>query len=135
MHQALNRVAIIDDDASVARALGRLLRSVGFAAVEFQSAEAFLSEACERRFCCLLVDIHLGGMSGLEIPHQLVARGDTTPVIFITAHDDAALPSKAIQYGGARFFRKTDSFEPLIEALRELGCVAQAGAQRPKPAR
>src|SRR5215469_6484295 len=98
-NQALNRVAIIDDDASVCRALGRLLRGMGLETVEYSSAEAFLSDRSSSSYCALLVDIQLGGISGLEIPQQLAARGDRTPVIFITAHDDPGLRDKAIKKG------------------------------------
>lgn len=129
VNKALHRVAIIDDDTSVCRALGRLLRGLDFEAVEYASAEAFLAESSRSNFyCCLLVDIQLSGMSGLEIPHRLAARGDHTPVIFITAHDDPALHDQAIERGGARFFRKTDPFERIIEAVRELGCTPQKGS-------
>jgi FixJ family two-component response regulator len=119
----LNRVAIIDDDASVCRALGRLLRSMDFEAIEYGSAEAFLADQSNAKFCCLLVDIQLTGMSGLDVPPHLAARGDRTPVIFITAHDDPGLRDKAIKKGGARFFRKTDPFQQIIEALCQLGCA------------
>lgn len=128
--QALNRVAIIDDDSSVCRALGRLLRGMDYEPVEYHSAEAFLADPSYGSYCCLLADIQLSGMSGLEIPHQLAARGDRTPVIFITAHDDPALRDKAIKQGGARFFRKTDSFELIIEALGQLGCRPVKGSGR-----
>lgn len=132
MLQALNRVAIIDDDAGVRRALGRLLRGMDFEAVEYQSAEAFLADPSNSTYCCLLVDIQLSGMSGLEVPHELAAKGDRTPVIFITAHDDPALREQAIKKGGARFFLKTDRFELIIEALRELGCAPIKGSRRSK---
>jgi FixJ family two-component response regulator len=128
----INRVAIIDDDVSVCRALARLLRSMDFEAVEYHSAEAFLAAHSNPGFCCLLVDIQLAGMSGLEVPQQLAAKGDRTPVIFITAHDDPGLRDKAIKKGGARFFRKTDPFELIVEALRQLGCSPDKKSPRPK---
>jgi len=130
--EALNRVAIIDDDVSVCRALGRLLRSMDFEAVEYHSAETFLAKHSNPGFCCLLVDIQLTGMSGLELPQHLAARGDRTPVIFITAHDDPGLREKAIKKGGARFFRKTDPFELIVEALRQLGCSTDRSEPGPK---
>jgi FixJ family two-component response regulator len=132
VNKALNRVAIIDDDASVCRALGRLLRGKDFETVEYHSAEEFLAAHSSSNYCCLLVDIQLSGMSGLELPHQLAAKGDRTPVIFITAHDDPALRDKAIKKGGARFFRKTESFELIIEALGQLGCESEQGSRRSK---
>jgi len=132
VNEALNRVAIIDDDVSVCRALGRLLRSMDFEAVEYHSAEAFLASHSNPGFCCLLVDIQLTGMSGLEVPQQLAAKGDRTPVIFITAHDDPGLRDKAIKKGGAYFFRKTDPFELIVEALRQLGCTSEKQSRRPQ---
>src|SRR5215472_6915974 len=90
-------VAIIDDDASVNRALGRLLRSEGFETTAFESAEDFLAEPLRDSFACLLVDIQLTGMSGLDLQRHLTAEGSRVPLIFITASDDPAYRAKAIQ--------------------------------------
>jgi len=129
VNESQHRVAIIDDDVSVCRALGRLLRSRDFQASEYHSAEEFLADLSSAKFCCLLVDIQLPGLSGLEIPQQLAARGDETPVIFVTAHDDPAIQDKAMRKGGAAFFRKTDPFEKIITAIREFGCTRQAAGR------
>lgn len=115
-----NYVAIIDDDASACRALGRLLRGTGFEPSGFDSAESFLADPRRERFSGLLVDIQLGGMSGLDLQQQLQAEGNRTPVIFITAYDDPAVRSLAIQRGCAGFFRKTDPGALIIEALRQV---------------
>ena len=130
VNESQHRVAIIDDDVSVCRALGRLLRSRDFQASEYHSAEEFLADLSSSKFCCLLVDIQLPGLSGLEIPQQLAARGDETPVIFVTAHDDPAIKDKAMRVGGAAFFRKTDPFEKIITAIREFGCARHEAAGR-----
>jgi FixJ family two-component response regulator len=119
-----NDVAIIDDDASACRALGRLLRGMGFEPSAFDSAEAFFADPSRERFSSLLVDIQLGGMSGLDLQQRLRAEGSLTPVIFITAHDDPAVRSLAIQRGCAGFFRKTDPGASIIETLRRVTDVS-----------
>jgi len=111
-------VAIIDDDASANRALGRLLRGAGFDPKGFESAETFLADPARTSFGCLLVDIQLTGMSGLELQRQLQAEGSRMPLIFITAHDDPAARDEAVRRGCAAFFRKTDPGALIIDALR-----------------
>jgi FixJ family two-component response regulator len=111
-------VAIIDDDASANRALGRLLRGAGFEPRGFDSAESFLADPLRPSFGCLLVDIQLTGMSGLELQQQLQAEGSQLPVIFITAHDDPAARSEALRGGCVAFFRKTDPGALIVDALR-----------------
>jgi FixJ family two-component response regulator len=113
-------VAIIDDDASANRALGRLLRGAGFAPSGFDSAESFLAEPSHPSFACLLVDIQLTGMSGLELQRQLQAEGSGVPLIFITAHDDPVYRTEAIRRGCAGFFRKTDPGALIVDALRRV---------------
>jgi len=124
MSKSLNRVAIIDDDVSLCRALGRLLRTRDFEAVEYHSAETFFSDLSNSNFCCLFVDIQLTGMSGLEMHRRLLASGDRTPVVFMTAYDDPVLRARAIQSGRAGFFYKTDSWAKIIYAIRQAGCAA-----------
>jgi FixJ family two-component response regulator len=78
----------VDDDAAVRRALSRLLLSAGFSVSAYDSAEAFLARPADGAPDCLVLDVHLGGMSGLALRAELLSRGVTTPVIFITALDD-----------------------------------------------
>ena len=118
------RVAIIDDDPSANRALGRLFRGAGFEPEGFASAEQFLAEPSRRSFTCLLVDIELSGMSGLDLQRQLQAEGSSLPLIFITAHDDAASRAEAIRQGCAGFFYKTDPGPLIIDALRRVTATA-----------
>ena len=80
----ISYVAVVDDDESVCRSLGRLLRTAGFHPVTYLSAEAFLEDRKRPRFDCMLLDIQLGGISGLELSHRLAAVNDDTPVVFIT---------------------------------------------------
>jgi FixJ family two-component response regulator len=111
-------VAIIDDDASANRALGRLLRGAGFEPSGFDSAESFLADPSRSSFACLLVDIQLTGMSGLELQRQLQAEGSRLPLIFITAHDDPEYRAEATSRGCVGFFRKTDPGALIVDALR-----------------
>jgi FixJ family two-component response regulator len=111
-------IAIIDDDQSLCRSLGRLVRQAGFRPVSFFSAEDFLQSPERPELRCLLIDIQLGGMSGIDLHQRLLAQGDTTPVIYITAHDEPSARTEALNTGCAGFFLKTDPGSAIIEALR-----------------
>ena len=82
------KVAIVDDDSSMRRSLERLLSVHGFLVQSFSSAEAFLAASHEGQVDCLVLDIHLPGMSGIELRSQLDGSGQLVPVVFITAIDD-----------------------------------------------
>ena len=112
-------VAMVDDDESLCRSLARLLRACGIESVAYGSAEDFLGDASRPRFDCLLLDIQLGGMSGIELAQRLVDSGSTIPGIFITAYDEPDLRDRAIRTGCAAFLRKSDPGEAVIGALRE----------------
>jgi FixJ family two-component response regulator len=127
MSSADHNVAIIDDDDSSRRALSRLLRTTAFAPTPFRSAEDYLASTHQQKFLCLLVDVQLGrGMSGLELRPQLLQRGDATPLIFITAHDEPAARREAERLGCAGFFRKTDPGAMIIEAIRRVASASAA---------
>lgn len=111
-------VAVVDDDESIRRSFSRLLRMAGFQAVSYASAEAFLEDTKRPRFDCLVLDIQLGGMSGLELSRRLAAVRDTTPVIFITAYDDPEVRGEALAAGCEGYFRKTDSGQLVMDAIR-----------------
>ncbi len=110
-------IAVIDDDESLCRSLGRVLRAAGLQPIIYYSAEAFLADAKHRTFDCLLLDIRLGGMSGVELAQRL---GSATPVIFITAHDEPEVRQQALQTGCAAYLRKTDSAETVLAAIRKV---------------
>jgi FixJ family two-component response regulator len=112
-------VAVVDDDESLCRSLSRLLRAAGFQPVTYSSAEAFLEDAKRPWFDCLLLDVQLGGMTGLELSRRLAAVQDATPVIFITAHDDPELRQEALATGCAGYFRKTEPGEKVLAAVRQ----------------
>ena len=88
-------VCIVDDDRSLLRALGRLLRTAGFTVEAFASAEEFLETKHRVPPRCLILDVRLGGMSGFQLHDLLLATGTPPPVVFITAHDDAATRERA----------------------------------------
>jgi FixJ family two-component response regulator len=111
-------VAVIDDDENLCRSFARLLRAAGMQPITYASAEAFLADQKHPRFDCLLLDIHLTGMSGLELQKQLATAGRTAPVIFITAHDDPQGREQAYAVGCAGYFRKTDPGSDVLEAIR-----------------
>jgi len=111
-------VAIVDDDASLCKAMSRLLAAAGIESVTYPSAESFLDGRPGSEPGCLLLDIQLGGMSGFELQQRLAAAGETTPVIFITAHDEQEVRQQAERFGCVAYLQKTDSGEAVIEAVR-----------------
>jgi FixJ family two-component response regulator len=113
-------VAIVDDDESVCRSFGRLLRAAGMQPITYFSAEAFLADTKRPQFGCLVLDIQLGGLSGIELAQQLRAEGRRIPVVFITAHDDPKARASAEAAGCAAYFRKTDSGKEVLEAIRRV---------------
>ena len=111
-------IAVVDDDDSVCRSMSRLLRAAHLQPITYSSAEAFLEDAKHPKFDCLVLDIQLGGMSGLELSRRLGAAKDLTPVVYITAHDDPAVRDQAEAAGCAGYFRKTDAGVDVLAAIR-----------------
>jgi FixJ family two-component response regulator len=111
-------VAIVDDDESVCRSLSRLLRAAHLQAITYPSAEAFLADRGHPKFDCLVLDIQLGGMTGMELSERLSKVKDGTPVIFITAHDEPEVRAEAEALGCAGYFRKTDSGAEVLAGIR-----------------
>jgi FixJ family two-component response regulator len=111
-------VGVVDDDASVARAMVRLLRAAGIRPTVYHSAEAFLGDANRPRMDCLLLDVQLGGMSGLDLQRRLVESKDVEPIIFITAHDEPELREQAIRAGCLAYLGKTEPGEAVLDAIR-----------------
>jgi FixJ family two-component response regulator len=110
-------VAIVDDDASLRRALGRLVRAAGFAVKTFASAEEFLASDRSVPPRCLVLDVRLGGMGGFELHGCLNEAGTSPPVIFITAHDDVATRERARRAGASHYLRKPFDEDALIDAI------------------
>jgi FixJ family two-component response regulator len=110
-------VAVVDDDESVCRSFGRLLRAAGIQPITYRSAEAFLADNRRPGFDCLVLDIQLSGMSGIELQRHLRSAGSTIPVIYITAHDEPAPREEAQAAGCAGYFRKTDPGADVLAAI------------------
>jgi FixJ family two-component response regulator len=120
-------VAVIDDDESLCRSLARLLQQAGYQAITFPSAEAFLEDPLRTHFGCLLVDVQLGGMTGIEMHAKLLAEGIQTPAVFITAFDDPRARAQAESQGCAGYFKKTDAGFDILERVRRLTVAPAAG--------
>ena len=99
-------VAIVDDDQSVQSALQDLIESDGLSTVCFGSAEQFLDSEARQEAACLIVDIRMPGMSGLELQAKLKAERCRKPIIFITAHGDARMRIRAMREGAVEFLTK-----------------------------
>jgi FixJ family two-component response regulator len=123
-------VAVIDDDASICRSMSRLLRADHFQPITYLSAEAFLGDTKHPKFDCLLLDIQLSGMSGLELGRRLAAVEDGTPIVFLTAHGEPEVRAQAQALGCAAFFLKTDPGAEGLAAIRRA-----ISRQEPDPAR
>jgi len=113
-------VAVVDDDERLCRSFGRLLRAAGIQPITYPSAEAFLADRKQPQFDCLVLDVQLGGISGIELAQRLVGDGTPPPFIFITAHDDPTARAQAEAAGCAAFFQKTDSGAEVLEAIRRV---------------
>src|ERR1700730_14996074 len=111
-------VAIVDDDDSMRDALEGLLKAVGPPAQAFASAEEFLRSGQHRQTACLIADIRMPGMSGLELQAHLNAEHCRIPTIFITAHGDAKLRMQALRAGAVEFLAKPFDDEVLLESVR-----------------
>jgi len=111
-------VAVVDDDDSVRESLGGLFRSVGFTVQGFASAAAFLQSDDLAKTDCVILDVRMPGMDGLELQRRLVACHPELPVVFMTAHDDARTRSRALSGGAAGYLIKPFSEEALLDAVR-----------------
>jgi FixJ family two-component response regulator len=112
------RIAVVDDDASVRESLGGLFRSVGFAVHAFASGADFLQSDHLLGTDCVILDVRMPGMTGLEVQRRLVASHRDLPVIFMTAHDDARTRSQALSGGAVDYLIKPFSEEALLDAVQ-----------------
>jgi FixJ family two-component response regulator len=110
-------VSVVDDDESVRESLPDLLREFGFAARAFQSAEEFLASDCVGETKCLVLDIAMPGMTGLELQQALQVRAREMPIVFITAHHDEALRPRLLAQGASACLFKPFSETALLNAL------------------
>jgi FixJ family two-component response regulator len=123
-------IAVIDDDESLCLSMSRLLRAARLQPITYPSAEAFLADTKRPKFDCLMLDIQLTGMSGLDLRRRLSAVMDDTPVIFITAHKDPEVRTQAEASGCAGYFRKLDSGADVLAAIRRTISVADAEREK-----
>jgi FixJ family two-component response regulator len=110
-------VAIVDDDPLMLRGVVRLLSAHGFGTQAFASAEAFLENKNPKAAACLVLDINLGGISGIELRRQLKASGSQVPVIFITASEDRATREDAAAAGYFAYLGKPFGASQLVDAV------------------
>lgn len=111
-------VAIVEDDESYRLAVQRLLKSAGLSVRSFASAEDFLSSGQQQETGCLIADIRMPGMSGLDLQAKLISDHYPIPTIFMTAHGDEKMRMQAMRAGAVKFFTKPFDGENLIEAVR-----------------
>jgi two-component system, LuxR family, response regulator FixJ len=111
-------IAIIDDNESMQDSLGDLIESGGFEAQCFGSAKAFLESDLRRKATCLIIDIRMPKMSGLELQARLKREGCEVPIIFITAYDDAEIRAQAMKEGAVEFLAKPFDHELLLKRVR-----------------
>jgi FixJ family two-component response regulator len=111
-------IAIVDDDDLMRNALQGLLKSVGLQARTFASAEEFLQSGQQRQTACLIADIRMPGMSGLELQAKLNTECCRIPTIFITAHGDAKMRMQAMRAGAVEFLAKPFDDEVLLQNVR-----------------
>ena len=111
-------VAIVDDDDLIRSALHGLLKSIGLPSQTFASSEEFLKSGRQHQTACLIADIRMPGMSGLELQAQLNAEHCWIPTIFITAHGDTKMRMQALRAGAVEFLSKPFDDEVLLESVR-----------------
>ena len=113
-------IAIVDDDESVREAMSGFMRSLGFSVRAFSSGESFLKSSCLSRAACLIADVQMPGMTGLELRQQLVASGSPIPTILITAYVDEKIRAQALSAGVCCYLPKP------IDEKELLACIHSA---------
>jgi two-component system CheB/CheR fusion protein len=111
-------VAIVDDDVLIQRALARVLYAAGWRAVTFPSAEAFLQTGMQASPVCLVLDVWLPGMTGVELLEHLAATGSTLPAVIITGRDDLQMRMRVMQAGAVAYLLKPLDGQELLQALQ-----------------
>ena len=112
-------VAIVDDDQSIRNATRDLLRAAGFSTATFEDAESFLGSASRASTACVVADMRMPGMTGLELYQALVASGDGIPTVIITAHPEELAQSRAREAGITCYLSKPFAPDDLLECVRE----------------
>jgi FixJ family two-component response regulator len=114
----INLVMIVDDDEPLRDALESILKAAGFNVGKFATAEAFLGSPERQRASCLILDVRLPGMSGIELQRKLRETGDAVPIVFITAHGDATIRELVMKAGAVGFLTKPVRRDALLAEIR-----------------
>jgi FixJ family two-component response regulator len=122
-------ISIVDDDKSVRESANSLIRSLGYATATFASGEEFLESGLLSDTECLITDVQMPGMSGVELQSRLIANGNRTPVIFVTADPDEGTRERALSAGALGFLRKPFSVDSLIACLDRATGGHNSGSQ------
>jgi FixJ family two-component response regulator len=126
MDRSRLRIAVVDDDESVRKALKRLLRAANLDATTFASGRDFLNSLAAQLPDCVVLDLHMPGMSGMDVQQQLAGSGLRLPVVIITGHDEPETRSRCLSAGAAAYLRKPLDDETLLDAIHRA-----AGGSRP----
>jgi FixJ family two-component response regulator len=110
-------IAIVDDDAPLCEALGSVMKAAGFMTNTFATAEEFLNSATRLNTACLILDVRLPGMSGVELQKRLADAGSQIPIVFVTAHGDASLRDLVMKAGAAGFLNKPVRSDALLKEI------------------
>jgi FixJ family two-component response regulator len=110
-------ISIVDDDDSLRNSLNNLLRSLGFRVEGFASAEEFLNSNHLHHTDCLILDVRMPGMSGLDLQGHLISANSRLPIVFITSHGDEEARARALEAGAVAFLYKPCREETLVEAI------------------
>jgi FixJ family two-component response regulator len=133
VHRALikaNVIAIVDDDEPLREALGSVMKAAGFTARTFASAEQFLACDDDDETACLILDVRLPGMSGIELQKRLCEANSPLPIIFVTAHGDASLRDSLLRAGAAAFLYKPVRSDALLKEINR--ALGNNGAGKPQ---
>lgn len=124
-------VAVVDDDTSLRNAIQDLLKAAGFATAAFESAETFLGSASRARAACLVADMRMPGMSGLELYQALLASGRRIPTVIVTAHAETLAQARAREAGITCYLIKPFAPDELLECVHEALANQQTRTQPP----
>jgi len=122
-------VFVVDDDVSVRRSTERLVRTLGFGVQTFATAREFLDGARVERPACLVLDVHLPGLSGLDLQSELTRRGVELPIVFLTGHGDIPMTVRAMKAGAVEFLTKPVKSRDLLDAIRNAIADGRASHQ------
>ena len=118
MTAAAPMIFVVDDDPSIRTSLGRLLEAAGYAVETFASARAFLARAPQAGPCCLVLDVRMPGLTGLELQEALAATGRQMSIVFISGHSDVPMSVRAMKAGAIDFLAKPFDVEELLSAIQ-----------------